>query len=89
MCRGDTFVILGSATGMVVGGWLNFQLGIIQGSPQQVMLLQPPYLIIWPAGAFALSALRLVIGLAIVAVSRTILKPTFRTTISLFFKVSC
>jgi len=29
--RGDTFVVLGSCTGLIMGAWINYQTGVIRG----------------------------------------------------------
>jgi hypothetical protein len=53
---------------MMMGSWLNYQLGIIQGPP-----LQPPFPILWPGYEVALLAfLRAVIGIVCVLGSRFI-----------------
>ena len=66
--RGDTSVITGAGAGILMGSWLNFQLGIIQGPP-----LEPPFPILWTGYEVALLAtLRAVIGIVCVLGSRLI-----------------
>jgi len=67
--RGDTFVIVGSAIGLNLGSWLNYQLGIIRGPPPS----SPPYAVMWPTGhMIGLLVLRQILGLILVVLSKTI-----------------
>lgn len=66
--RGDTCIIMGSGAGILLGSWLNFQLGIIKG-PE----LPPPFPILWPGyGVIGLSLLRLSIGILCIAGARAL-----------------
>ncbi len=66
--RGDTCVIMGSGSGILLGSWLNFQLGIIKGPP-----LPKPFPILWPGyGVIGLSLLRLSIGILCLVAARAI-----------------
>jgi len=70
-------VILGSAVGLLIGAWINFQAGIIRGPP-----VDPPYPVLWPsAGMLGLSFLRLVIGLALLGIVRTVVKSSVRSAL--------
>ena len=61
----DTAVILGSAMGLQLGGWISYQMGSIRGPP-----IKPPYPILWPSyDMLGLSLLRTVIGLVTVVYS--------------------
>lgn len=69
--RGDTFVILGSAVGLNLGGWMNYQLGIIRGPPAA----NPPYPVIWPGSTMILqTVIRQCLGLILVIISKTTTK---------------
>ncbi|CAL8140379.1 unnamed protein product [Orchesella dallaii] len=69
--RGDTFVIVGSAVGMNLGGWLNYQMGILRGPPPS----SPPYVVMWPTGNMILLALlRQCLGLVVVLLSKVMAK---------------
>lgn len=66
--RGDTCVILGAGSGILLGSWLNYQTGIIQGPA-----MEPPFPIIWPEwNVFALALTRAVIGILCLLSSRGI-----------------
>lgn len=66
----DTAVILGSATGLYLGAWLNFQMGWIRGPP-----IPPPYPVLWPSyEMFGLTLLRTIIGLTVVVATRAVAK---------------
>jgi len=74
--RGDTFVIVGSATGLLLGSWLNYQLGIIRGPPPS----SPPYAVMWPTKHMVgLAVLRQLLGLVLVVLSKTIGKKLMTT----------
>lgn len=69
--RGDTFVIMGSAIGLNLGHWMNYQLGIIRGPPPS----SPPYVVMWPTLAMSLLALvRQILGLVLVVLSKSVAK---------------
>ena len=73
-------VILGSVVGLISGAWMNYQLGIINSNGPPI---DPPFPVMWPSyKMLGLSLLRMVIGLAIVLVTRAIVKPLSKA----FFK---
>lgn len=64
--RGDTSVIMGAGSGILLGSWLNYQLGIIRGPG-----MEPPFPIQWPGMEVAiLAVLRAIIGIVCVLGSR-------------------
>lgn len=64
--RGDTCVIMGAGAGILLGSWLNYQLGIITGPG-----LPPPFPIVWPGHqVFGLALLRAAIGILCLLASR-------------------
>lgn len=64
--RGDTCVIMGAGAGILLGSWLNYQLGIITGPG-----LEPPFPIIWPEfNVLGLALLRAVIGIICILSAR-------------------
>lgn len=66
--RGDTSVITGAGAGILLGCWLNYQLGIVRG-PE----LEPPFPIMWPGNDVAgLALLRAMIGILLLLGSRLI-----------------
>lgn len=66
--RGDTSVITGAGAGILLGCWLNYQLGIVRG-PE----LEPPFPIMWPGNDVAgLALLRAMIGVLLLLGSRLI-----------------
>ncbi|UYV64454.1 SGPP1 [Cordylochernes scorpioides] len=68
--RGDTTVIIGTAAGVQLGSWLNFQLGIIRGPG-----LPPPYRILWPGyRVLGLAGLRASIGILCIMATRAFVK---------------
>jgi hypothetical protein len=59
---------MGSGSGILLGSWMNFQLGIIKGPP-----LPKPFPILWPGyGVIGLSLLRLSIGILCLVAARAI-----------------
>ena len=71
---------MGSVVGMISGAWMNYQLGIINSNGPPI---DPPFPVIWPSyKMLGLSLLRLIIGLAIVGLTREIVKPMSKV----FFK---
>ena len=68
--REDTAVILGSASGIILGAWISYQLGSIRGPP-----VAPPYSVIWPSyEMLGVSLLRTIIGLITVVATRALAK---------------
>lgn len=66
--RGDTCVVMGAGSGILLGSWLNYQLGIIRGSG-----VPPPFPIIWPGyGVIGLSLLRASIGIICIVAARAV-----------------
>ncbi|XP_054154486.1 sphingosine-1-phosphate phosphatase 2-like [Oppia nitens] len=64
--RGDTCIIMGSGAGILLGSWLNYQLGIYKGPS-----LPPPFPILWPGyEVIGLSLLRLSIGILCIIAAR-------------------
>jgi len=64
--RGDTCVMMGSGAGILLGSWLNYQLGIIKGPG-----LEPPFPIMWPGlSVFGLAILRAAIGILCLLAAR-------------------
>lgn len=64
--RGDTCVIMGAGAGILLGSWLNYQLGIIKGPG-----LPPPFPIMWPGfNVFGLALLRAAIGILCILAAR-------------------
>jgi len=75
--RGDTVVVLGSYLGSHLGNWLNFQCGLLGGSPGP-----PPYPILWPTLAqYGLTLVRVIIGGGIGVATRAVFKPTSYFTV--------
>jgi len=76
--RGDTTAAVGSYLGVQLGGWLNYQQGILH---QATSL--PPYLIVSPTMAdTGLMLLRVIIGGLIAVLTRAVAKP-------LTYQVAC
>ncbi|RWS04706.1 sphingosine-1-phosphate phosphatase 1-like protein, partial [Dinothrombium tinctorium] len=66
--RGDTCIIMGAGEGILLGSWLNYQLGIIRGPG-----LPPPFPIIWPGfNLLGLGLLRATIGIICIIAVRAI-----------------
>ncbi|KAI1284843.1 Sphingosine-1-phosphate phosphatase 1 [Halotydeus destructor] len=64
--RGDTCVIMGAGAGILLGSWLNYQLGIYTGPG-----LAPPFPIIWPGiNLVGLAFLRAIIGIICILAAR-------------------
>jgi len=64
--RGDTCVIMGAGAGILLGSWLNYQLGIIKGPG-----LPPPFPIMWPGyQVCGLALLRAAIGILCIVSAR-------------------
>lgn len=82
--RGDTTIVVSVSTGILIGAWLNYQLGNLYESP-----LSPPYTIIWPSyEMLGLAILRTAIGFCCLIATRAVGKSASYATVCALLRLS-
>ncbi|XP_047001563.1 sphingosine-1-phosphate phosphatase 2-like [Schistocerca americana] len=82
--RGDTTIVVSVSTGILIGAWLNYQLGNLYESS-----LSPPYTIIWPSyEMLGLATLRTAIGFCCLIATRAVGKSASYATVCALLRLS-